>query len=61
MAELYRTFPPMPTRLEESPYCYDPNCVYCKQLREMQEQIKSGRYTVPNYRANGQGGTINQR
>ena len=50
----------MPTRHEESLYCYDANCKYCKDLRETQEQIKSGRYTGPNY-GNGQGGTINQR
>jgi len=23
-----------------SPYCSDPNCEYCKKLREAQEQIK---------------------
>jgi hypothetical protein len=62
MAELYRAQPTMPTRHEESFYCYDPNCRYCKDLREMQEEIKSGRYTVgSNHPSNGQGGTINQR
>ena len=56
MSELYRTLPAMPTRQEESLYCYDPNCVYCKDLREMQEKIKSGKYTVgSNYSANGRG------
>ena len=23
-----------------SPYCYDPNCKYCKELREVQESIR---------------------
>jgi hypothetical protein len=23
----------------ELPYCSDPDCAYCKQLREMQEQV----------------------
>ena len=22
-----------------SPYCSDPNCVYCKELRETQEEV----------------------
>jgi hypothetical protein len=60
MAEPYRAQPAMPTRHEESLYCCDPNCKYCKDLREMQEQIKSGRYTAPNY-ANEQDGTTNQQ
>ena len=60
MAEPYRAQLAMPTRHEESFYCYDPNCKYCKDLREMQEEIKSGRYPGQNY-PNEQGGTINQR
>jgi hypothetical protein len=23
----------------EAPYCSDPECLYCRQLREMQEQV----------------------
>lgn len=26
-----------------SPYCYDPNCQSCKELREMQEAIRLGK------------------
>lgn len=25
------------------PYCSDPNCVYCKDLRETQEEVSKGR------------------
>jgi hypothetical protein len=28
------------TQKGSSPYCSDPNCEYCKKLREMEEQIK---------------------
>lgn len=26
-----------------SPYCADPNCPYCKELRETQELVRMGR------------------
>jgi len=26
-----------------SPYCSDPNCVYCKELRETEELVRAGR------------------
>ena len=26
-----------------SPYCSDPNCPYCKELRETQELVRMGR------------------
>lgn len=25
-----------------SPYCYDPNCRYCKELRETEELVRTG-------------------
>jgi hypothetical protein len=28
------------TPLPGSPYCSDPDCEYCKELRKMQEQIR---------------------
>ena len=33
---------PVPHRPTESgsPYCSDPNCEYCKNLREIEERIK---------------------
>jgi hypothetical protein len=33
---------PVPQHQKElwSPYCADPNCEYCKNLREMEERIK---------------------
>jgi hypothetical protein len=34
-----------PTHAAEagSPYCSDPNCPYCKELRETQELVRTGR------------------
>lgn len=29
------------TKPQGSPYCADPNCESCKELREMQERIRS--------------------
>lgn len=29
------------------PYCSDPDCDYCKKLREMQEQISGARSRCP--------------
>jgi len=26
-----------------SPYCYDPNCPYCKELRETEDLVRAGR------------------
>jgi len=32
----------------DSPYCSDPNCEYCKDLRVAQEQIKNGYPVTPS-------------
>jgi hypothetical protein len=42
----YKIEPPLPKqiRFEESLYCGDPNCVHCKELREMQDYISSSRF-----------------
>ena len=29
-----------------TPYCWDPNCPYCKELREIQELVKTGRLPI---------------
>ena len=26
-----------------SPYCYDPNCPYCKDLRETEDLVRAGK------------------
>ena len=33
---------PIPQHKQEagSPYCSDPNCVYCKELRKASEQVR---------------------
>jgi hypothetical protein len=36
--------PPKQTSFEESLYCGDPNCVHCKELREMQDYLRSSRF-----------------
>lgn len=30
-----------PAQSHGIPYCFDPNCPYCKELRAMQESIRS--------------------
>lgn len=37
--------------LRGSPYCSDPNCQSCKQLREVQEAIRCGRAIPPARKA----------
>jgi len=32
----------------DSPYCSDPNCEYCKDLRKAQEQLKNGYPITPS-------------
>ena len=37
-------------RFEQSLYCSDANCAHCKELRKMQDYIRSGHFTVgPKY------------
>ena len=33
-------------RFEQSLYCGDPNCVHCKEIREMQDYIRSSSFTL---------------
>jgi len=41
----YKIEPPAKqTRFEQSLYCGDPNCIHCKELREMQDYIRSSRF-----------------
>ena len=43
------TFPPHPKPLpHKMPYCSDPNCEYCKDLREMEEAIRVGQRVQGN-------------
>jgi len=40
---------PSPREAEaDSPYCSDPNCEYCKDLRAAQEQLKNGYPVTPS-------------
>ena len=41
-----------------SPYCSDPNCEYCKKLREMEEQTEQEHRGV---RKKSDGATVGQR
>ncbi len=35
---------PQPHKVDEgSPYCADPNCPSCKELREMHEKVRTGK------------------
>jgi hypothetical protein len=41
----YKIEPPAKqTRFEQSLHCGDPNCVQCRELREMQEYVRSSRF-----------------
>ncbi len=31
------------TAVADSPYCSDPNCLSCKELREMHEKVRTGK------------------
>lgn len=31
-----------PTSYHATPYCFDPNCVYCRELRLVNKLVKSG-------------------
>jgi hypothetical protein len=33
---------PHPDPKQNSLYCYDPNCPYCKELRATQERVRTG-------------------
>ncbi len=41
MASQLNSQPGSLTKPQGSPYCADPNCESCKELREMQERIRS--------------------
>jgi hypothetical protein len=49
---------PVPHRPTElgSPYCSDPNCIYCKNLREAQEQLKKSNAEYDKSRGAGKTG-----
>jgi len=34
----------------ESPYCSDPNCKYCNELRQVHEKVKKGEWIPPEAR-----------
>jgi hypothetical protein len=38
---------PAPKPTPDSPYCSDPNCEYCKDLRAAEEQLKNGYPVTP--------------
>ena len=38
-----QTNTPAPKADGGSPYCSDPNCPYCKDLRETEELVRTGR------------------
>jgi hypothetical protein len=41
MASQLNSRPSSPTKPQGSPYCADPECESCRELREMQERIRS--------------------
>ena len=44
MSSLPRTLPPhiQNEKLHDLRFCCDPNCVYCQDLREAEEQLRQG-------------------
>jgi len=39
-------FPVKPTAA--SPYCADPDCPHCKALRQVQDQVRTGKPILPS-------------
>ena len=45
--------PPHKVEIGSSPYCSDPKCVYCQDLREVQAQVRDGKPVRSSGRAIG--------
>lgn len=39
--------PTEPTAPLGTPYCTDPNCTSCNELREMQDRVSTGSQVIP--------------